>query len=95
MSREQTVQRYVPTYRLANGLRVLMRAAQGRFTFATEREAEDWIQAVISNNGPEHVAQAWGEDPRFRVICVPCWSTHLDPVNTVYGSEPGKAVPNG
>lgn len=74
-----TVIRYVPTYINNDGMRTLMRNAQGRDTFATESEAQDWIDAVTANNGGDMVRQIWGANPQFSVRPCPCWPGHFDP----------------
>lgn len=76
---ETSVTRYVPTYVNKDGMRTLMRHAQGRDTFATEEEAAEWIAAVAANNSADTVRQIWGDDPRFEVRPCPCWPGHFDP----------------
>ena len=73
------VTRYVPTYVNRDGMRTLMRAAQGRDTFETAAQAQDWIDAVTANNPPGRVAEVWGDNPRFEVRPCPCWPGHFDP----------------
>lgn len=73
------VTRYVPTYVNKDGMRTLMRNAQGRDTFATAQEAQDWIAAVTANNNADTIKQTWGDNPRFEVRSCPCWPVHFDP----------------
>lgn len=75
----QSITRYVPTYVNARGERTLMRAAQGRDTFAAAEQAQAWIDAVTQNNSAATVRQLWGNDPRFEVRPCPCWPVHFDP----------------
>lgn len=79
MSTIESVTRYVPTYINKDGMRTLMRNAQGRDTFATEDEASDWIAAVITNNTADNIRQVWGSNPRFEVRPCPCYPGHFDP----------------
>lgn len=60
--RYPTVTRYVGTY-VRDGQRQLMNAAQGRYTFATAKEAHEWIDAVTSNHVPGYVLNLWGTTP--------------------------------
>lgn len=78
-SRNDFVTRYVPTYINKDGMRTLMGAAQGRNTFATEGEAQEWITAVTENNSADTLRQIWGDDPQFAVRPCPCWPGHFDP----------------
>ena len=81
------VTRYVPTYINKDGLRTLMRPAQGRDTFPTREEAQLWLDAVAQNNSADHLRSIWGEDPRFEVRACACWAAHFDPVG-IYFDEP-------
>jgi hypothetical protein len=74
-----SVTRYVATYVNRDGMRTLMGAAQGRNTFATETEAQAWIDAVTSNNSTDTVHQIWGSNPQFAVRSCPCYPGHFDP----------------
>lgn len=76
--------RYVPTYLNKHGQRTLMRAAQGRNTFATEQEAQEWIEAVTRNNSNGLVTQIWGTDPQFAVRPCKCWPGHFDPKSVYF-----------
>lgn len=71
--------RYVATYVKPDGMRTLMAPAQGRNTFATEDEAQAWIDAVTNNNSASTIAQVWGDNPQFEVRSCPCWPVHFDP----------------
>lgn len=71
--------RYVATYVNAGGHRTLVGGAQGRNTFATEAEAQAWIDAVTGNNSPDRLREVWGDNPRFAVRPCPCYPVHFDP----------------
>jgi hypothetical protein len=71
--------RFVPTYVNKNGDRTLMRSAQGRHTFETAAEAQEWIDAVISNASSTTILWVWGSNPQFEVRPCPCWPGHFDP----------------
>jgi len=75
----ESVERFVATYVKADGMRTLMGPAQGRNTYATAKEAQDWINAVTANNAADTVRQIWGDNPRFEVRPCPCWPGHFDP----------------
>lgn len=76
-----SVSRYVATYINKDGMRTLMQSAQGRFTYATEAEAAEWIAAVTANNRPDTIRQVWGDNPRFETRACPCYPGHFDPQN--------------
>jgi hypothetical protein len=75
----ESVTRYVPTYINKDGMRTLMRPAQGRDTFETAQAAQAWIDAVTANNAADTVKQIWGDDPQFEVRPCPCYPDHFDP----------------
>lgn len=74
-----SVTRYVPTYVNRDGMRTLMRNAQGRDTFETPEQAQAWIDAVTRNNSADRLREVWGDDPRFEVRACPCYPGHHDP----------------
>lgn len=74
-----TVTRYVPTYVGKDGMRTLMTAAQGRNTYATHQEAQDWLVAVLLNNSGDTLASVYGPNPQFAVCACPCYPGHFDP----------------
>lgn len=76
--------RYVPTYMAKDGLRTLATPCQGRHTFATEQEAQRWIDLVTANNSARTIAATWGTDPRFEVRPCKCWPIHFDPVGIYF-----------
>lgn len=73
------VTRWVPTYVNRHGMRTLMRAAQGRDTFATMQEAQQWLNAVLQGTSTATIAQLWGNEPRFAVRPCMCWASSFDP----------------
>ena len=79
MTTDDTVIRYVPTYVNKDGMRTLMRGAQGRFTFATQAEAATWMAQVTANNSAGSLQQAYGDNPQFEVRPCACWPGHFDP----------------
>ncbi len=81
------VTRYVPTYVNKDGMRTLMRPAQGRFTFGTVTEAQGWIVAVTTVNTPDTLRQVWGDNPRFEVRPCECWPGHFDPKGVYFNSK--------
>jgi myo-inositol-hexaphosphate 3-phosphohydrolase len=75
----ESVTRYVGTYVNKDGERTLMTAAQGRNTYATEAEAQAWVDAVAANNSADNIRQTFGDNPQFEVRPVPCYPNHFDP----------------
>jgi hypothetical protein len=72
-----TVTRYVPTHLPADGLRTLVREAQGDKTFATPEEARHWMEIF---------EEAYRERPElgvnpdtFEVRPCECWAGHFGP----------------
>lgn len=79
------VTRFVVTYvDQRTGLRTLASACQGRYTYATAEEAGAYMLAMLSNNGPERIANIWGPDPRFEVRPCACYPGHFDPVGIYF-----------
>jgi hypothetical protein len=76
----------VGTYVNRSGERTLMGAAQGRLTFATEADAQAWVDAVTKNNSADTIKSVWGDNPRFAVRPCPCYPGHFDP-QTVWFEE--------
>jgi hypothetical protein len=68
------------TYKSANGLRVLLGPAQGRFMKKTRAEAEESLKALLTSNSQERLAQVYGRQAlgTFRVDPFKCWD-HGDP----------------
>lgn len=77
---DEPVIRYVPTYVNKDGMRTLMRAAQGRETFATAEEAQEWLTEVLINTPPAKIKEIYGENAYpLEVRPVECWPGHHDP----------------
>jgi hypothetical protein len=83
-----SVIRYVPTYVNKDGIRTLMLPAQGRNTFETCEQAQQWIDSVIRNNS--EVRSIWGGNPRFEVRPCPCWPRHFDPQTIWFEPQPAR-----
>ena len=60
--------RFVVTHLSPCGERVLAHAAQGRFTSATEAEAQEWINEAIASNGPTRLARIFGLPLEVRAV---------------------------
>jgi len=86
MSEPEYVTRFVPTYIGRDGLRTLLRAQQGRETFSTVEEAQDWLQALLSNTTPDTIRSIWGNDSidSFEVRECLCWPGHFDPIGIYF-----------
>lgn len=65
------------------GLRVLTLSGQGRDTFATREEAEDYMKLLQQ---PGQIDRVIGIDraKMMRVYAVECWPGHFDPKRTVW-----------
>lgn len=82
----EPVIRYVPTCVGRDGLRTLMRAGQGRETFAAPAEAQAWIDAVLANNPQDRLVSIWGPQAwgTFEVRPCRCWPGHFDPMGVYF-----------
>lgn len=69
--------RYVVTHVGKDGQRTLAHAMQGQHTYATRREAADWIASAFIVNGAERLQQFYGLPLEIREV--ECWPGHLDP----------------
>lgn len=73
---------YVTRYTLAavkeSGMRRLMLATQGRYTWATPEGALEYLKVILSNNTPAVILEHYGADPA--VVQVKCYADHFDPV---------------
>ena len=58
-------------------------ARQGQYMKATQDEARKWRDALVSNNHPKTLLDAFGTDDhaRFVVCSVECYPVHHDPVD--------------
>lgn len=79
--KRDTVTRYVVTYLNRDGMRTLAHAQQGRHTYATGGEAQDWINAARANS-PEALETVYGADGAASLAVRPCecWPGHFDPI---------------
>lgn len=73
------VWRYVASYQ-REGYRFMCGAVQGRNTYATPAEAQDWIDAVLTNTAADTIRSIWGPNPDLQVAGVWCWPVHFDPI---------------
>lgn len=79
-----SVTRYVVTYVNRYGARTLAQGCQGRYTYATEAEAQAWLDAMQANNGADTVRSVFGENPRFEVRPCQCYPGHFDPMGVYF-----------
>ena len=71
--------RYVITMVNKDGDRTLALPCQGRYTFETEREAQQHLNAILSNNSTTTLRRAYGDPSKMAVRAVDCWDGHNDP----------------
>lgn len=87
----QTVKRWVATKVIHNGqARGLCQSAQGRYTYATEAEAQAWIDAVRESpqNDQLRIKLALGDDPsRAKPMLIDCYAEHFDPCRCYFNLE--------
>lgn len=76
------VKRYVATAIRSRGMRELIDPAQGRFTFASREDAQARIDAILSANPPDRVAQLIGTALEVREC--ECYPVHFDPVGRYF-----------
>lgn len=76
--------RYVVTH-LADGVRTLAHACQGRYTYATPEEAQAWIDAAMKNNTEARLKQFYGLPLEVRPC--KCWPGHFDPKGIYFDLE--------
>jgi len=73
-------------------LRTLSRGAQGRYTYATAAEAQEWIRAAFSVNDRDNrdkLASIYGAAAldTFAVCRCRCWPGHFDPMGIYFDDE--------
>ena len=73
-----SVTRYVVTHIGRNGLRTLTFGAQGRWTFATQEEAQARLDVLLSSNRGGKLTEVFGVSA-FEVRPCACWPGHFDP----------------
>lgn len=79
--------RYVITH-ISNGQRRLTFAMQGRETYATAREAQDYLDCLLRVNDLRKV-MAQDEINTLAVKPCACWPGHYDPKSMWFGSTLG------
>jgi hypothetical protein len=92
MRNEAHVIRYTITHVGKDGLRVLSRAAQGRYTFSTRDEAEEHLAAIRMNNAERTLRQLFGPTDTFQVRQCPCWPGHFDPKSIYFDDAEDERV---
>lgn len=82
------VMRWVITKVNKDGDRVLADPAQGRFTYATQQEAQARLDAITSspNNSADTLRDVFGDVSTLAVRCVPCHPRHFDPIG-IYAND--------
>lgn len=80
--------RYVPTFVNQDGQRVMLGAKQGRNTHETPEAAEQYLQAVLSNNNREMLEGLFGDLSKLEVRPVECWAGHFDPIGIYFPLGP-------
>lgn len=86
LGHRDSVTRYVATYINKDGLRTLMHAQQGQHTFATEAEAQRWIDACRKNNSSDVLKRTYGEKDTYEVRPCACYPGHFDPIGIYFDS---------
>lgn len=69
--------RYVVTKINEDGIRVMSGARQGRHTYATQEEAQSWLDAALKNNSADTIARFL---PDAEVRPCRCYPGHFDPM---------------
>jgi hypothetical protein len=78
----ETVTRYVVTHIGRDGLRTLVHAAQGRWTYATPEGAQAWIDNAMRSNSRDSIEAVFGLPLEVRPC--QCWPGHFDPVGVYF-----------
>jgi len=79
------VMRWVITHLNKDGDRVIATAAQGRNTFETREECEEFKDAILSNNSKETLREIYGFPLESRET--PCYPGHFDPMQIWFDVE--------
>lgn len=74
-----SVIRYVLTNVHSNGMRTLLDPQQGRYTYATQAEAEIALCQLLENNDEKSVWEFYGDPKLIQVRSCECWTEHFDP----------------
>lgn len=73
------VTRWVITRIDRNGDRILAEPRQGRYTYATEEEAQATLDAMRANSSADTLRSVFGDVSRMAVRPCPCYPGHFDP----------------
>ena len=78
----QAVVRFVVTHIGIKGERVFTSPRQGRYTYASEAEAQEWLDAFQGPKAHNDIPGVYGEQAvgTFRVCPVSCYPVHFDPM---------------
>lgn len=66
--------KFALTFVNSQGLRVLAHANDGRMTWKTKKEGEAYLNNMLKNNSKETLESIFGENPKFEVREVVCYS---------------------
>jgi len=79
---ENKVIRYVLSRIDKDGLRVMVYAQQGRYTYATKDEAKILLKLFLENNTQERLIEVFGRQAvgTFEVSAIECYPGHFDPI---------------
>jgi hypothetical protein len=64
-----------------------MCAAQGRNTFATHAECQDWINGIVENSNEKTLSMVYGTNPKFEVRECQCYPVHFDPIGIYFNNS--------
>lgn len=85
----ETVRRFVVTHLSKKwGMRTLAHSQQGRYTYATEADAQAWIDEATARNTPERLKEFYGLPLEVRPC--ECYPVHFDPVGVWFDTEAAK-----
>jgi hypothetical protein len=79
-----TVTRYVCTYVNQDGMRALMTAALGRYTYETAADAQQHLDAILCDNSASTLAYLYGHNFKPEVRPCQCLADHFDPVGIYF-----------
>jgi len=66
--------KFALTFINSEGLRVLAHQNDGRMTWKTKKEGEIHLNNMITNNSKDTIKSIFGENPKFEVKEVVCYS---------------------
>jgi hypothetical protein len=79
---QEYVVRYVITHVGKYSMRTLAQSAQGRYTYATEAEAQTMIDAMMANNSRATLESVYGLPLEVRPC--KCYPGHFDPQSVYF-----------